>query len=142
MVLCRVGVLMAVYRGDDAQAFERAVHSVTQQLLPDGVEIRIYLGVDGQISPELELSIQRVRTHLYKLLTFPTNRGLAHVLNDLIRNREDEEFFFRMDADDVSLPSRFNRQLAYLADNPAIDILGTAMLECHTPVQASRVVRF
>ncbi len=133
---------MSVYRGDDAEAFENAVESVAHQQLQDDTSIRIYLGVDGPIPPELDSAIQRMHKHLYKVLRFPTNRGLAHVLNDLIRNREDEPFFFRMDADDLSLPTRFARQLTYLFDNPDVDILGTAMLEWDTRSQTSRVVKF
>lgn len=35
------------------------------------------------------------------------------------------EFIARMDDDDVSLPQRFEKQVAYLLDNPMIDIVGS-----------------
>ena len=34
------------------------------------------------------------------------------------------EYFARMDADDISLPSRFQSQLDYLHENPSVDICG------------------
>lgn len=34
------------------------------------------------------------------------------------------EYVAKMDADDISLPNRFEKQVAFLNDNPAIDIIG------------------
>lgn len=39
------------------------------------------------------------------------------------------EFIARLDADDIAHPERFERQLAYLAAHPGVDVVGTAMAE-------------
>jgi glycosyltransferase involved in cell wall biosynthesis len=52
------------------------------------------------------------------------NRGLIAVLNqglDMARG----EYIARMDSDDISLPARFEKQVAYLDQNPDVGVLGT-----------------
>lgn len=125
-----IAVLMGLYGQDDPDHFERALLSVANQVLPDGHTLRVYLGVDGPLSAPLEAVIARNAARLYRVSRSEDNVGLAQTLNRLIREREDEAFFFRMDADDESLPGRFSAQLAYLQAHPDIDILGTAIWEC------------
>lgn len=53
------------------------------------------------------------------------NHGLISVLNqglDLCRG----EYIARMDSDDISLPQRFEKQIAYLDAHPDVGVLGTA----------------
>ncbi|MBO5705288.1 MAG: glycosyltransferase family 2 protein [Alphaproteobacteria bacterium] len=52
------------------------------------------------------------------------NQGLIAVLNqglDMARG----EFVARMDSDDISLPTRFEKQVKYLDANPDVGVLGT-----------------
>jgi len=132
---------MGLYGQDNPEYFCRALASVLDQALPEGYTLHIYLGVDGPLPASLEAVIQRHEGRLFKVSRSDTNVGLACTLNRLIQEREDEAFFFRMDADDESLPGRFAAQLAYLEQHPDIDILGTAIWEC---VEGSerRLVRF
>lgn len=139
--MTNVAALMAVYGGDDAVPFERALISILHQSLPEHHRLHIYLGIDGAISPALEAVVGRYAARLHCVLRSATNLGLAGTLNRLISARGNEAFFFRMDADDVSLPGRFAAQLDYLATHPDIDILGTAIWEC-TPDATRRLVRF
>lgn len=52
------------------------------------------------------------------------NRGLVASLNQLLAEAR-APLFARMDGDDISMPERFARQLAFLADHPACGIVGT-----------------
>jgi glycosyltransferase involved in cell wall biosynthesis len=70
------------------------------------------------------------------------NVGLAATLNRLIALRTDEVFLFRMDADDLCLPGRFERQLEHMNKHPDVDILGTAIIEHLVDSGARRVVHF
>lgn len=139
--MTQVAVLMALYGGDEVAPFERALLSVLNQSLPDQHTLHVYLGIDGPISPALEAVVDFYSARLHTISRSATNVGLASTLNRLIASRGDEEFFFRMDADDVSLPGRFAAQLAELASRPEIDIIGTAIRECHSD-GSSRIVRF
>lgn len=133
---------MAVYHRDDPVAFDRALRSVLDQRTDPAVPIRVYLGVDGPLPPPLELAVQANAQHLHLILRNERSIGLAATLNRLIEARGDEPFFFRMDADDVCLPGRFDAQLRHLADRPDVDIVGTDIVEVDAVRGTRRRVHF
>jgi glycosyltransferase involved in cell wall biosynthesis len=137
-----VGVLMSVYRAENPVLFDRAILSILAQTFAVPVEVRVYLGVDGPVPEALDAAIRKWEPRLYKVVRFAENRGLAHALNELIACRADEEFFFRMDTDDVSHPERFDRQIQFMAAHTDVDILGTDMVEVHTDSAERRTVHF
>src|SRR5690606_319822 len=59
-----------------------------------------------------------------RVLSDGTNQGLAARLNQAIAMARGP-YFARMDQDDVAHPERLERQLRYMQDNPATDLLGT-----------------
>ncbi|OVE75600.1 hypothetical protein BVX97_04230 [bacterium E08(2017)] len=52
------------------------------------------------------------------------NQGLGKTLNQVIETC-DTELLARMDADDISCPTRFEEQVRYMSNNPDIVMLGT-----------------
>jgi len=118
---------MSVYKNDKPDLLKKALDSIVEQTYPSE-KIRIYLGIDGEISKELEGIIASYNI-IYKIQRNEKNIGLGPTLNRLVNILEDENFIFRMDADDVSLPNRFETQVKYMLENPKIDILGTAIVE-------------
>ena len=56
---------------------------------------------------------------------------MAYSLNTAIQIANGE-FIARMDADDISLPIRFEKQIAFLNNNKSIDVCGTACIEIDT----------
>lgn len=137
-----IGVLMSVYVRDDPQLLKRALNSIFSQELPQGYALRLFLGVDGPIGPGLTEIIEKHRSQIFLLYTSPVNVGLAAVLNQLVSRRSDEEFYFRMDADDVSLPGRFMAQILHMEKHKDIDILGTDIVEVDVAAGTERVVSF
>lgn len=136
-----IAVLIAVYSKDDPERFARAMNSVLQQVLPEQVELRILLGIDGELPERLASVVVSFQSKLTQCTSSPANLGLAPTLNSLLKGLTDEELIFRMDADDYSHPERFSRQMAFMDLHPDIDILGTAMLEVDAQGR-SRVVRY
>ena len=55
-------------------------------------------------------------------------QGLTKSLNDALQISRGK-FIARMDADDFSYPTRFERQIAYLDSHPEVGLLGTALKE-------------
>ena len=133
---------MSIYANEDATSFGKALDSVLTQSLPDKVSMRLYLGVDGPIGPELEKVIRLREGLIFKTSRSSYNIGLAATLNRLISTRSDEALFFRMDADDISLPGRFMAQLNYFESMPQTDILGTDIIELQTETGIRQLVKF
>lgn len=60
-------------------------------------------------------------------LTRRENRGITRTRNEALQQARGE-FFAVMDADDISLPQRFARQVAYFTEHPECVALGTRVL--------------
>lgn len=137
-----LAVLMATYHRDDAALFENALLSILNQKLPFEYKLNIYLGIDGAIGHELEEVIVRNCDKVYRIIRSPINEGLAATLNKLIMALGDEAYVFRMDADDISMPNRFAKQLDFLQKYPDVDIVGTDIIEFNRDSNSRRIVHF
>lgn len=56
------------------------------------------------------------------------NMKLAYSLNECL-SKVTGKYIARMDADDISKPDRFKKQISYLASHPEVDLVGTDMQE-------------
>lgn len=63
----------------------------------------------------------------FVLIQNEQNMGLNHTLNNCLQYA-DTEYCARMDGDDISLPERFEKEIAYLDSHPEIAIVSTPML--------------
>ena len=125
----KIAVILPVYKKDKAEYLSKAVESVLNQTYKD---IHLFIGVDGPIGDSLKGFLELLeRQNMVSIEWFPKNRGLACVLNDLlvICFKEGYEYIARMDADDVSMKDRLEKQMAYLGEHPEIDVVGGAIDE-------------
>lgn len=115
-----ISALMAVY---DAERFvAETIESVLGQTFRD---FEFLIADDG--SRDRSLAILRsyaTRDSRIQLSGGP-NRGVSLTRNELIRKSRGE-FLAVVDADDVSHPERFERQLQFLRSNPAVVCVGAA----------------
>jgi glycosyltransferase involved in cell wall biosynthesis len=132
----RVSVLLPVYNG--GRYLAGAIESILNQSYRDFELLIVNDGsTDGSaavIAHYQELD-GRIRVH-----TQP-NQGFCAALNNglaLVRG----EYIARMDADDVSLPERLVRQVAFLDDHPEVGVLGGAFRLMDEGGQLGLVVRF
>lgn len=131
-----VAVLMCVHKGADAGQFEEALASMRAQTHR---ALRVFVYCDGPLLPAHEAVIVRqLRTEGGddKLIRGERPAGLPTGLNRLIDIALADptiEFMARMDADDISMPQRIERQLAYLRERPAVSIVGTWCIEFTEP---------
>ncbi|WP_040424711.1 glycosyltransferase [Agromyces subbeticus] len=120
-------LLMPVYRGDDAAHFTKAfTSSVTAQARrPDEVVLvqdgPVGEALDAAIGAAIESSPVPVVHH-----RIPENVGLARALTEGLEHGS-HDIVARMDADDISLPERFAKQLPLIEDG--LELVGTGMLE-------------
>lgn len=114
----RVSVLMAVHNAE--KYLPEAIHSILSQTFTD-FEFLIVDDGSTDRSPEI---INGYRDPRIKVVHNPDNLGLTRSLNrglDLAVG----EYIARMDSDDVSLPERLARQVAYMDANPRVGACGT-----------------
>ena len=116
----RVSVVMSVYNG--ARYLREAIDSILAQtftdhefiIVDDGSTDSTWEILTGYDDPRIRLVRNKDNIGLVRSL----NRGL-----ELARG----EYVARMDADDASHPTRFEKQIEYLEAHPDIGVLGTQM---------------
>lgn len=120
--------LMSVYGRDRAEWFRAAVQSMLDQTIPPK---EFVLVCDGPLEPELEDVLAvflRGYPDVIQTVRLPENGGLGHALQQgLLRCRC--EFVARMDADDIAVKDRVERQLAALAAQPEASVIGGQIAE-------------
>lgn len=116
-----ISVIMGVYNQKNAGQLKQAVDSVLEQTMQD---LEFLICDDGS-DAEGAAIIREVCSGDPRILLFreSRNRGLAQTLNHCIA-QAGGEYIARMDADDICLPDRLERQYAYLRQHPDIGYVG------------------
>ena len=118
----RVTVAMPVYNCEKYVA--KAVESILTQTFED---FEFLIVDDGSTdSSRAILEQYSARDPRIKLVSRP-NTGLLVALNEMV-GRARGEYVARMDADDVALPGRFERQVQYLDEHPECVLLGSRVI--------------
>lgn len=120
----KLAVIMSLYKSDTLQYAKLATESILNQSYQ---MFDYYIQYDGEVKDDVDKylsGLNNERVHIYKS---EKNKGLAQSLNDLLAIviPEGYEYVARMDADDISMPERFEKQIKYLEASPDCDILGT-----------------
>lgn len=120
-------VLMSVYRKESPEFLRQALDSVFNQT---AVPAEVVLVEDGPLTDELHALLDDYgNSHPeLKRVPLPENRGLGLALQEGILHCSNE-LVARMDTDDISVATRFERQLAEFEKNPGIDICGSHIKE-------------
>ncbi len=114
-----VTVLMSVHNGE--QFLHEAIDSILSQTFTD-FELLAF----DDCSTDQSLSILRSYAEAdprVRVTANPQNLGLTKTLN-LGLSMARGTYIARMDADDVSLPNRLEKQMAFLEAHPAVAVLG------------------
>lgn len=118
-----ISVIMGVYNQQDLEVFERSVNSILRQTYRN-FEFLIYN--DGS-------SIKKVNTYINELknkdprirvIGSEANHGLGYALNQCIACARGK-YLARMDADDISHPTRFEEEIKFLSKHPEYMWCGT-----------------
>jgi len=120
MVTPGVSILMPVY--NDERYVCKAIESILNQTFTDFKFIIIDDGSTDN-TPRILSEYARCDPRI-KLIRNKDNRGIVYSLNrglSLTRS----EYIARMDANDISLPERLAKQVAYLDQHPEVGVLGT-----------------
>lgn len=124
-------VLMSVYKGDRADYLRTAFLSMLDQTVrPD----EIVLVEDGPLEKETDVLIKELdqtaaqRGVRLILLPLEKNSGLGAALDEGMKSCH-HDLIARMDADDISLPDRCEKELLAFEKDPDLSILSGAIAE-------------
>jgi glycosyltransferase involved in cell wall biosynthesis len=114
-----VSVIMPVYNA--GEFLVRAIESIRKQTVADFE----FLIIDDGSTDDSWTIIKRFAKRDARIRKFRNkkNIGIVKSLNALIPKTKGR-FVARMDADDISLPNRFDKQIAYLESNPQLVACG------------------
>jgi glycosyltransferase involved in cell wall biosynthesis len=117
-----ITVLLAVYNGQ--QYLREAVESVLTQTFSD---FEFLIIDDGSTDNSLKiLQDYAAKDSRIRIVSRP-NKGLTNTLNEGLSLARGE-FLARMDADDICVPQRFEKQIAYLQEHPDCVLIGSRVL--------------
>lgn len=119
----KITVLMGIY--NCAMTLSEALDSLLAQTFQD---FKIVLCDDGSVDDTY--SVAKSYADRYDniiLISNGTNRGLNYTLNHCLEYA-DTEYCARMDGDDLSLPSRFEKEISFLESHPEYAIVSSSMI--------------
>jgi len=139
----QIAVLLTVYKNDSLEEFKAALDSLYKQTI-EGFDI--FVQEDGPVDASIhsyltqELNVKRIK-HLGER---DENKGFDYSLNELINKVliAEYEYIVRMDADDVSMSERLERQLDFMNENLDIDVCGTYIEEFSDSIEYAKVVTY
>ena len=115
----RLSVLLPVYNAE--KSIINALESIQSQTFK---EFECLVLDDGSTDSTSAKVVEFISNDdRFQLISLPHN-GIAHTLNTGI-NLSKASFLARMDADDISYPTRFEKQYALLTSNPEFDLVSS-----------------
>ncbi len=122
----KFSVSMCVYGKDNPQWFKIAVDSIINQTVKPA---EVVLVVDGPVPDGLnEIICGYEQMELFNVIRFKENQGHGNARRTGLKACKNE-IVALMDADDISVADRFERQLAVLNSDNALDIVGGNITE-------------
>jgi len=119
-------VSMCVYGKDNSDWFRTAVDSVLNQTVKPS---EIVLVVDGPVPEKLDTIITEYETMpVFRVIRLPENVGHGEARRIGFENCS-QDLIALMDADDISLPDRFEKQLAVFSSDSELSVLSGAIAE-------------
>ena len=119
-------VLISVYVKDRPAWVRQALDSVLSNTVPPS---EVIIMVDGPVGDELKAVLeQAVQNALVRVIYHPVNVGRGAALAIAVPQCK-YELIALVDADDISHPDRFEKQLAAFAANPELAVVGGQVQE-------------
>lgn len=117
----KFSVSMCVYKNDNPEHFHQAIESIiNQSIKPD----EIVLVVDGPIPPSIDCIIKLYEIEdFFNVIRLPDNVGHGNARRMGLENCK-HELVALMDADDISLPDRFEKQIRCFKEDSSLSIVG------------------
>lgn len=123
----KVSVIMSVYNGE--KYLKEAIESIFNQSFGD---FEFIIVDDGSSDNTLKILKEYAKKNSrVKIIKNKNNIGLTKSLNKAIQDAKGE-YIARMDADDISLPKRLEKQVKFMEKNPKVGLLGAAYYQMNS----------
>ena len=122
-------VIMSLYEKETLLKVQEAIESLLNKKY---TSFYLYIIFDVPIENGVASYVTNLLTEQICINTREKNLGLAYSLNellDVVLKKEDCTYIARMDADDISMPERFAKQIAFMDSHSDVDCLGTWAIE-------------
>ena len=128
MAQYKLVVIMSLYKSDVLEYVKLATESILNQTYRD---FDFYIQYDGNVQKDVDDYLSGLKDERIHINRRDENKGLAFSLNELLEivMPLGYEYIARMDADDISMPERFEKQIAYMESHPETECLGTWAIE-------------
>lgn len=131
--MAMVSVLMPVF--DVENYLVESIDSILNQTFKD---FDFYIINDGSKDKSEEI-ILRYKDPRIIYVKNKTNQGYIKCLNEAI-DVVDSKYIIRMDSDDIALPTRIEKQVAYMEAHPSVVVCGSSRINFYPEAQRDDVV--
>lgn len=133
-------VLMTVYGGARSEHFDAAIRSMLDQTYRTD---NFVIVCDGPLTKELDALLDKYTGEdpaLFSIVRLPENVGIGEANNVGLKYCE-HDLVVKMDADDIAVPDRCEKQAARFRDNPELAVLGGIIEEFDQDPQTPFAIR-
>lgn len=120
----KISVIMGIY--NCSPTLDEAIESIINQTYENW---ELIMCDDGSTDDTYKKALKYREKYGEKILVLKNeqNKGLNYTLNKCLEVATGE-YVARMDGDDISLPTRFEKEIGYLETHPEIAIVSTPMI--------------
>lgn len=132
---------MSIYRNDRLEYVMNCINSLLRQTFND---FHVYIQYDGVIEDGIAHFLEKLDDNRFHIYSRNKNCGLAYSLNELLTIVlcKEYDYIIRMDADDICLPDRFEKQMIYMENHKNVDICGGYIEEFNEKEESIGVVKY
>lgn len=116
-----ITVAIPVFNGE--KYIRKSIQSVLEQTYTD---FELIVTDDGSVDGTMDI-VRSFSDPRLKIVCDGQHKGLAIRLNEQIAMAQGD-YFARMDADDLMLPERLERQVAFVKEHPETDVVGSSAI--------------
>lgn len=123
-----IAIIISLYKNDTIEFVSKAIESI---LLQSYKSFDLYIQFDGKIRNDIDVYLSKISSDHLFIFKRSDNKGLAYSLNELLNIilPKGYQYIARMDADDISMPNRLEKQITFMERHPEIDCVGTWAIE-------------
>ncbi len=141
MSIMKISIILSVYKNDKLPELKEALESLYNQTLKADIFIQQDGALPSDIEEYLEEEFQSGR--IAYLGKREENRGLSYSLNELLEIVLPRyTYIVRMDADDISVPTRIEKQVGFLEEHQDIVAVGGWIEEFNVDTGERQIVRY